>query len=73
MNLCCPDLIRVLFLYEFLTILLGQYSLFGSLSNVGAMVGAVASGQIAEYIGRKGVGWFIYCFSNCLLHIAVIN
>ena len=38
-----------------LKILLGQFSLFGSLSNVGAMVGATASGHIAEYFGRKGV------------------
>jgi len=32
-----------------------QYSLFGSILTFGAMLGAITSGPIADFLGRKGV------------------
>uniref|UniRef100_A0A5B6ZBN6 Putative sugar transporter ERD6-like 8 n=1 Tax=Davidia involucrata TaxID=16924 RepID=A0A5B6ZBN6_DAVIN len=34
-----------------------QYSVFGSILNIGAMLGAVTCGRIADYSGRKGAMW----------------
>ncbi|KAG8391227.1 hypothetical protein BUALT_Bualt01G0165900 [Buddleja alternifolia] len=42
---------------------LAEYSLFGSISTIGAMIGAVFSGKIADLFGRKGAMGFAELFN----------
>ncbi|XP_076893760.1 sugar transporter ERD6-like 7 [Bidens hawaiensis] len=39
---------------EDLNLSLAEYSLFGSILTFGAMIGAIASGPLADFLGRKG-------------------
>ncbi|XP_065853059.1 sugar transporter ERD6-like 8 [Euphorbia lathyris] len=51
-----------------------EYSMFGSILNIGAMIGAITSGRIADYFSRKGamrmssiiciVGWIAIGFAQ---------
>ncbi|KAM0950673.1 putative major facilitator, sugar transporter, major facilitator superfamily [Dioscorea sansibarensis] len=53
---------------------LSEYGLFGSLMNIAAMIGAVASGPTSDFIGRKGamrasaviciIGWLAIYFAQ---------
>ncbi|RYR11799.1 hypothetical protein Ahy_B04g069317 [Arachis hypogaea] len=57
-----------------LNLSLAQFSLFGSLVTIGAMLGAITSGHITDFIGRKGAmrissgfcitGWIAVFFSK---------
>ncbi|XP_040995686.1 sugar transporter ERD6-like 16 isoform X3 [Juglans microcarpa x Juglans regia] len=59
---------------EDLKLSLAEYSMFGSILTIGAMLGAVTSGRIADFIGRKGAmrmsagfciaGWLAVYFSR---------
>ncbi|CAN0914328.1 Sugar transporter ERD6-like 5, partial [Linum grandiflorum] len=48
-----------------LSLSVSEYSLFGSILTIGAMIGAVMSGRIADSIGRRGLMAFSEAF--CIL------
>ncbi|RZC89783.1 hypothetical protein C5167_035779 [Papaver somniferum] len=66
---------------EELNLSLAEYSVFGSILTIGAMVGAITSGSIADFIGRKGAmrmssafcitGWLSIYFAKDALALDV--
>ncbi|KAL3537990.1 hypothetical protein ACH5RR_001356 [Cinchona calisaya] len=47
---------------------IAEYSVFGSMMSIGAMIGAVFCGKITHHIGRKGTMWLVefFCISGWL-------
>ncbi|KAH9303689.1 hypothetical protein KI387_008093 [Taxus chinensis] len=66
---------------EDLGLTVSQYSTFGSLLTIGAMIGAITSGRIADCMGRKGalrvasasyiIGWLVIIFSKVALSLDI--
>ncbi|KAL4637234.1 hypothetical protein ACB092_03G064500 [Castanea dentata] len=60
-----------------------EYSIFGSILTIGAMLGAVFSGKISDFIGRRGamgvseilciLGWLAIVFAKVPVYIAEIT
>lgn len=60
-----------------LALSLSQYAMFGSILAIGAMLGAITSGRIADFLGRKGamktsaivciIGWLVIYFAKDVL------
>ena len=51
-----------------------QYSIFGSILTIGAMIGAIVSGRIADYAGRRIVSFANFvCFSKAWLPHLILN
>ncbi|XP_059295580.1 sugar transporter ERD6-like 7 [Lycium ferocissimum] len=66
---------------EDLNLSIAEFSLFGSILTFGAMIGAITSGPIADYIGRKGAmkmssafcvaGWLAIYFAQGALSLDI--
>lgn len=66
---------------EELSLSLAEYSVFGSILTFGAMIGAITSGPIADFIGRKGAlrvsaavcvaGWLAIYFAEGALALDI--
>ncbi|KAL1350602.1 hypothetical protein AAHE18_06G036100 [Arachis hypogaea] len=66
-----------------LNLALAQYSIFGSILTIGAMIGAILSGTVADYVGRRLAmgfaevfcifGWVAISFAKVPVYVAEIT